>query len=382
RTPTVEEVRALASWVTQTTSGEVFSTNHLASFYEPANAFAQTASGLLALSVAHIRPSVVLWFRPEVIETISWGGDPRKEATHPELSGRIHPRKSFETWRETVRQQATPWLRSEIDTAAELRSALLGIVLRKSEELASLSSDLKVTNQSLERTNKELEAFSYSVSHDLRAPLRHIAGYAEILKEVSEGKLDEADRKFVDTIIESCEYAGKLVDNLLAFSQMGRAALTLIPVNMNLLMSEVRQEVGVEAEGRDVVWQIGEMPLVEADVMMLKLAVRNLLSNALKYSRSRPQTVIEVQCVIDRSEAVFSIRDNGVGFDMRYQDKLFGVFQRLHRWEDYEGTGIGLANVRRIVERHGGRAWAEGAVDHGATFYFTLPLAETSAARA
>lgn len=373
QTPEEQAVRDLAAWLFRRKE-PVFASAQLPRDYPPAEAFADRGSGLLAISISEFRPALVLWFRPEVIQTIRWGGDPRKSLSSGETTGRIDPRKSFETWRETVRQTATPWQQAELDAAGDLRSALQGLVLRRAEELAAVSTELRKTNEELERSNKELEAFSYSVSHDLRAPLRHIVGYAEILKEAAAEHLDERTRKCADTIIESSEYAGKLVDNLLSFSRMGRSALQSSRIDMASLAREVQQEVTRDNAERRLEWTVAELPVVEGDLMMLKLAVRNLFDNAVKYTRGRELATIDVGCQREEERYVFSVRDNGVGFDMRYQDKLFGVFQRLHRWEEYEGTGIGLANVRRIIERHGGRTWAEGVVNQGATFFFSLPV--------
>lgn len=372
RTPDEEQVRALATWLFREQKKDVFHTDALADAFPPAQQFSADASGLLAVSVSKLHPTAVLWFRPEVIETIRWGGDPRK-GVEP-TTGRLHPRKSFETWSQTVRGKAVPWLSSEVEGAGELRTAVLGIVLRKAEEMAAL-------NVELQRSNRELEAFSYSVSHDLRAPLRHIVGYAELLKECASDKLAPGELKHCDTIIESSVYAGKLVDNLLAYSRMGRAALDRTKVDLNTLVREVRADVMAGFPGRKVCWAVAPLPTVEGDLMMLRLAVQNLFSNAVKYTKTRAEAAIEVGCHTDAGAHTFHVRDNGVGFDMRYRDKLFGVFQRLHRWEDFEGTGIGLANVRRIVERHGGRAWAEGEVDRGATFYFTLPAPDNDEER-
>ena len=364
--PSEAQVRRLADWLFGERKRDVFHTNALAAEFSEAAAYPDVASGLLALSVSKLNPTMVLWFRPEVIETIRWGGDPRKPTDPGGVPGRLHPRKSFETWSQTVRNQAVPWLPSETEAAAELRNAVLGIVLSRAEEMAAL-------NVELQRSNKELEAFSYSVSHDLRAPLRHIVGYAEMLKESAAEKLTPGESKYANTIIESSVYAGQLVDALLSFSRMGRTALDRGRVEMGALVREVQRGVLTEFVGRNARWTVADLPAVEGDAMMLKLAVRNLLANALKYTKNRPEAQIEIGCRTEGDEYVFSVQDNGVGFDMRYRDKLFGVFQRLHRWEDFEGTGIGLANVRRIVERHGGRTWAEGEVDKGATFYFTLP---------
>jgi chemotaxis family two-component system sensor kinase Cph1 len=373
-TPAERAVRALYDWLSsREDADEVFSTEALAEIFPAADAFADRASGLLAISVSKKYASYILWFRPEVVRTVKWGGNPVK-AAQPDPAGgpdRLHPRQSFEIWKETLKGHALPWSISEIEAAKDLRSSVLGIVLRRAEELAAMSEELQ-------RSNKELEAFSYSVSHDLRAPFRHIVGYSNLLKNREGANLSDKGRHYVETIIEAAFSAGTLVDNLLAFSQMGRHALNKVSGDMNALVEEVRRKVlrDVPPE-RTVLWDIEPLGRAYADPAMLRLVIENLLSNAVKYTRGKPEAVIAMGRLPPRDgEAVYFVRDNGVGFDMAYVDKLFGVFQRLHRVEEFEGTGIGLANVRRIVERHGGRTWAEGNLGQGATFYFTLPLRE------
>ena len=378
-TPDAEQVLEIVDWLAQKTGDEVVATPSLASLIPAAKSFQDRACGMLAIAISKRQPNYLIWFRPEVVTTVQWAGDPRKtgEAVAGDL--RLDPRKSFEAWKETVAGRSTPWLQAELDTAAELRNAIVGIVLRKAEELAELTEELQ-------RSNKELEAFSYSVSHDLRAPFRHIVGYAELLRET--GATDDKTRRYINTIVESAQYAGKLVDNLLSFSHMGRASLAFHQVDMGALFEATREEFREETKQRLIAWKIGPLPVVYGDATMLRLVARNLLSNAVKYTGHREAAEIEVVCrLVDmavqrpgsehpegkRQEYEFSVRDNGVGFDMAYCDKLFGVFQRLHRIEEYEGTGIGLANVKRIIERHGGRVRAEGAVGRGATFYFTIP---------
>ena len=228
----------------------------------------------------------------------------------------------------------------------------------------------------LESANKELESFSYSVSHDLRAPLRHVSGFADLLLRKAGPQLDETARRYVQVIVDSARNAGRLVDDLLAFSRMGRSEMRSAPVDTARLVREVQQEISAEVDGRPIEWRIGELPDVSGDPAMLRLVWRNLLDNAVKYSRGREPAIIEVSGEVKDGEAVFAVRDNGAGFDMKYADKLFGVFQRLHKPDEYEGTGIGLANVRRIVHRHGGRTRAEGEVGRGACFSFTLPARE------
>jgi signal transduction histidine kinase len=232
---------------------------------------------------------------------------------------------------------------------------------------------LKQRLEELDAANRELESFSYSVSHDLRAPLRHITGFAMMLRESATSTLDGEGQRFLTTIVDAATRMGRLIDDLLAFSRVGRTQLARSPVDLNRLIQEAKQEVCADINGRAVSWQVQDLPTVKADPALLRLVFVNLLSNALKYSAKRPQTEIEVGVMPERDDTVVFVRDNGVGFDMQYAHKLFGVFQRLHSNDEFEGTGIGLANVRRIVQRHGGRTWAEGAINRGATFYVSLP---------
>lgn len=225
----------------------------------------------------------------------------------------------------------------------------------------------------LEAANKELEAFSYSVSHDLRAPLRHIEGFIEILRATQTNALDEEGQRHLRTIADSSRQMGKLIDDLLGFSRTARVELRKVHVNLNDIVQSVLHEMEPDMTGRDVQWKIGELPEVEGDPALLRQVIFNLLSNALKYTRTRPQARIEIGTTQTDNDIVIFVRDNGVGFDPRYAQKLFGVFQRLHRAAEFEGTGVGLANVRRIITRHGGRTWAESDVDEGATFFFSLP---------
>ena len=233
---------------------------------------------------------------------------------------------------------------------------------------------LQKSQEALRSANKELEAFSYSVSHDLRAPLRHVAGFVQLLQTKAQAQLDETGRRYLDVIAGAANKMGALIDDLLSFSRMGRAQMRLETVSLAALVDECRRELEPETRGRTLAWQVGELPDVTADRALLRQVVANLLGNAVKYTGKKPSARIEVTARRAGGDVVVCVRDDGAGFDMKYADKLFGVFQRLHTEAEFEGTGIGLANVRRIVARHGGRTWAEAAVDQGAAFYFTLPV--------
>jgi PAS domain S-box-containing protein len=245
---------------------------------------------------------------------------------------------------------------------------------RGEEEVRKLNHELGNRTTELEAINKELEAFAYSISHDLRAPLRHMIGFTELLQKNASAVVDEKGRRYMITILESAKRMGVLIDDLLAFSRIGRAETRETVVSLEQLVKEVQSEVWQETEGRNIAWRVGPLPELHGDRSMLRLALVNLISNAIKFTRANPQPEIEIGCTEKPKDGVVVfIKDNGVGFDMKYVNKLFGVFQRLHRTEEFEGTGIGLATVQRIIRRHGGQVWAEGVVGKGATFYLALP---------
>ncbi len=224
----------------------------------------------------------------------------------------------------------------------------------------------------LEAANKELEAFSYSVSHDLRAPLRAVSGFAGIVLEDFGPQLPEKGKDYLKRICNGGQRMGVLIDDLLAFARLSRQRVNRQSVDTNKLALNVLEELKAQLDGRQVEIKVGELPVCHGDPALLKQVWVNLISNAIKYTRGREPAIVEIDCAREKDENVFLVRDNGAGFDMQYANKLFGVFQRLHRNDEFEGTGVGLAIVQRIVHRHGGRVWADAAVNCGATFYFTL----------
>ena len=243
---------------------------------------------------------------------------------------------------------------------------------KRASELLIAIKNLKTAEGQLKESNDELESFSYSVSHDLRAPLRAINGYTKMLKAKYETELDPEANRLMNNIVSNANKMGQLIDDLLAFSRVGRKELVKMNIQMTDIVQSICNELRNEQGDRNIEFKINELWPARADNTAIKQVWQNLISNAIKYSRLKEKTVIEIGSEIKKEEIEYYIKDNGAGFDMRYADKLFGVFQRLHSYEDFEGTGIGLALVQRIITKHGGKAWGKGAVDKGATFYFTL----------
>lgn len=298
------------------------------------------------------------------------------------LQGIVH---SVQYTLSLVRKDGTQVKADVHGAAAEYngKAAIIGTLLdvtdrdRAEAEVRRLNAELE--QRVIERTaqlaaaNKELEAFSYSVSHDLRAPVRHINGYVGMLKEDAEDVLTAEHIKYLDVISKSAKHMGQLIEDLLNFSRMSRTDMTRQRINMGEVVAEAWRTVQPETKGRNISWKTGKFPEVTADAALLKMVWVNLLSNAVKYTRPRDPAEITAGSETQGDEFVFYVRDNGVGFNPQYSDKLFGVFQRLHKADQFEGTGIGLANVQRIIQRHGGRVWAESKLDEGAVFYFSLP---------
>jgi PAS domain S-box-containing protein len=284
--------------------------------------------------------------------------------------------KSHESLERRV-EERTLELKARKDEAETLNRAMINLL----QDLKETNLGLETAQEALHATNNELEAFSYSVSHDLRAPLRHIDGFVQLLLKREKGHLDETSARYLDTIAQSSGRMGQLIDDLLAFARTGRAELHQKPVASNELILEIMDEFSSQAKDRHLTWEIDDLPAVLADRNLLRQVWQNLIGNALKYTAPCTESHIEIGASHspdkkESSEIIFFVRDNGVGFDPQYKHKLFGVFQRLHRTDEFEGTGIGLATVRRIVHRHGGRVWAEGKIGEGATFYFTLKQAK------
>jgi light-regulated signal transduction histidine kinase (bacteriophytochrome) len=285
-----------------------------------------------------------------------------------------------------VRKDGTRFWGSVVITAMRnAQGELIGFskVTRDLTERKSAEERIQALNHNLEHhvaeltaANRELDAFTYSLAHDLRAPLRHIHGFATILMENFQEKADDEAKRLLGKILKSSKEMGVMVDDLLNFARLGRVELQRTRVDLAQMVEEVKRQLEPDMQGRSINWEVDALPTVSGDPALLRQVLVNLLSNAVKYTSKEPDAQIKVGSRNGGSEITMFVRDNGAGFEMQYAEKLFRVFQRLHRAEEFEGTGVGLANVRRIIERHGGRIWAEGAPGKGATFYFSLPAKE------
>jgi PAS domain S-box-containing protein len=305
-------------------------------------------------------PKALEEIRAELLETDRWEG----ELTRTKADGVQVTVASRWALRRDARNSPVAILETSNDISGRKR---------REEEIQALNRELANRSSALEASNKDLEAFAYSISHDLRAPLRHLAGFAELLRKSAAASLNEKSTHYITMIMQAANRMGTLIDDLLAFSRISRAESHNSIVNLEQIVQEAVAEVRQDASERKIAWTMDPLPAWYGDRSMLRLALVNLISDAVKFTRTRAQAEIAIGCTEHQEDqVVLFVRDNGVGFDMKYSNKLFGLFQRLHAQEDFEGTGVGLATVQRIVHRHGGRVWAEGMVDNGATFYFSL----------
>ncbi len=374
-TPDEKEVKRLIGWLRKNMTGDMFSTSCLSERYPNGESIKETASGLLAVSISSQPGNYALWFRPEILQTIDWAGDPSKPVQAVDTM-HLSPRRSFELWKQEVKLSSEPWTEYEKQAALEVRHAIMRVILRKSEEIAKKNEDLE--RRVIERTtqllatNKELEAFSYSVSHDLRAPLRSVDGYSQALLEESGDKLNEQEKTYLHYIREGSQRMGSLIEDLINLSRITRNEMLIMDVDLGAMAHELFQERKLGMPERQITLKAPGHLIVKGDSALLRIMLENLISNAWKFTQYKESAEVQFGLMKQGGKSVYFVKDNGAGFKNKYAHKIFGAFQRLHREEEFPGTGIGLATVQRVIHRHGGQIWAEGEVGQGATFYFTL----------
>ncbi len=369
-TPTEQEVRRLVAWLRVHADAEVFHTNSLARLYPEADSFKDVASGLIAISTTKVEGHHVLWFRPEVVQTVEWAGDPRKLGGEIGSSGVLNPRRSFELWREVVSLNSLPWKSWEINAARMLRDAIIAVVVRRAEELTRL-------NVELERSNSDLDSFAFITSHDLKEPLRGIHNYATFVLEDYADKLDADGKDKLQTLVNLSERLEDIVESLLQYSRLGRADLDVEPTDLNSVVAGVLALLKVTLAREAVEIRIPRpLPVVRCDRTQAELLFTNLITNAVKYNNKSAKWVeIGYKEPVDGADPrpVLYVEDNGIGIAEKHRHSIFRMFKRLHSRDKYGGgTGAGLAFAKKVAERHGGSIWLESTEGQGATFYFTL----------
>ncbi|HEY9881571.1 MAG TPA: ATP-binding protein [Leptolyngbyaceae cyanobacterium] len=376
KTPPEAFIHDLLDWLRDRFQDHLFVTDALAEQYSPAQAYLSTASGVMALSITKVQKNYVLWFRPEQVQYVTWAGNPDKfKQVETDGSLTIFPRKSFEAWKQLVEGHSQPWQPCEIDGAIELRSAIVGIILRKADELAAI-------NLELERSNSELDSFTYIASHDLKEPLRGIHNYSTFLLEDYAGQLDEDGINKLETLVRLSQRMEDLISALLRFSRLGRQELDLQPLDLNELVRTVSEVLHISNTDSNIEIRVPQaLPTVRGDRVLIEEVLTNLIGNGLKYNDcDRKWVEIGTADLLDPTSdetplQVIYVRDNGIGIRERHMDSIFRIFKRLHGPGKYGGgTGAGLTIVKKIVERHGGTIWVESLYGEGSTFYFTLPL--------
>ncbi len=366
-TPTEEELNFLVQWLYKNIDEEVFYTDSLAEIYPEADAYKNFASGLVAMAIS--RRNYILWFRPEVIQTVNWGGDPNNAYQTIKSEGglRLSPRKSFELWKEEVRLTSLPWKQVEINNVKELRRAIVNIVLRQAEELALLAQDL-------ERSNAELKRFAYIASHDLQEPLNHVSNYVQLLEMRYGDHLDEDAKEFIGFTVDGVSLMQTLIDDVLVYSKVdtqgSEFTVTDAGVALEKALTNLQRRISASNAQINI---IDSLPTLRADSTQLMQLFQNLIVNAIKFRSAAPLQV-DIRVERQEDEWLFSVQDNGIGIDPQYSDRIFVIFQRLHTRDEYPGTGMGLAICKKIIECHRGKIWVESELGKGATFYFTIPV--------
>ncbi len=374
KTPPETELPALWDWIKTEIQHNLFHTRSLSEIYPSAESFKAVASGLLGLKISN--QNYILWFRPEVLQTINWGGNPNKPlevAADGEM--RLSPRKSFERWQETVQGCSTAWKPCEIEIVTELRSLIVGIILSQADEMAKI-------NLELERSNIELDAFAYVASHDLKEPLRGIHNYSNFLMEDYADVLHEDGIAKLQTLVRLTQRMEDLINSLLHYSQLGRTELSRKQTNLNDLVRQSIDTLRISQPQQPIEFRTKSLPTIECDRTQVSELFINLIGNAIKYN-DRTEKWVEIGWLEsetgsgkDPSLYTFYVRDNGIGIPQQHLERVFQIFKRLHAQDEYGGgTGAGLTIVQKIVDRHGGKIWVESTPGEGSTFYFTLSAA-------
>lgn len=359
--PADEDIRELAEWLKKTTDESIYYTHRLSEIHSPAKKYKEIASGILSCTLNKELGEMIIWFKPEQITTVNWAGNPEKPVT-PDENGLLNlsPRKSFETWSQVVNNTSEKWRSEEISSVLRIREIIITDINKKANEI-------RLLNEKLQAAYEELDTFSYTISHDLRTPLTSIKTYTELL--LKNKSIDENGKKMLDRILHGANKMNFLIKEILNLARVGRSDIIFETVDMPSLLKEIETEVwnAFKADKTELV--LGELPDLKGDRTMIAQVFTNLIGNAVKYSSTVNQPKIEISGLVDGEETIYAIKDNGIGIDNRYYDRVFELFKRMDNVKDIDGTGVGLAIVKRVVERHDGRVWFDSKLNAGSTFY-------------
>jgi two-component system, chemotaxis family, sensor kinase Cph1 len=367
QTPSSPELDGLWQWLTQNVEDEVFTTATLPSIYPDAEKFKDVASGLLAISIS--QQSYILCFRPEVIQSVNWGGDPQPVYQVAATDGQVYmcPRKSFELWQETVKLHAIPWQAVEIESAIELRNAIVKIVLRQTEKLALLTTELA-------RSNAELKQFAHVASHDLQEPLNQVASYVQLLEARYGEELDLDAKEFIGYAVEGVKLMQTLIDDVLIYSKVDLLGIQWEPIDVETALNRALRHLHRLIDETGAIITSTPLPTIVADSTQLTQLFQNLIGNAIKFRKPGKIPQIQISATRVQDDWLFSVRDDGMGIDPSFFDRIFVIFQRLHTRDEYPGSGMGLTICKKIVECHRGKIWVRSELGQGATFSFTIPV--------
>ncbi len=362
QTPEREQIGSLVDWLKHHMEDRIYYTHQLPEVYQPAKAYSTVASGLLACTLSKELGELIIWLKPEQISTINWAGNPNKplEITEDGIMN-LSPRRSFDVWSQTVKYTSARWLPEEVSYVLKLREEVVYAINRQANEI-------RILNEKLKMAYEELDTFSFTISHDLRTPLSTIKNYSELLLE-SNNSLDDDARRILQKVIGGADKLNFLIKEVLNYSRVGRTEMEPVDLEMKQLIEDLKNDFVVAFNTHNLVFEVGNTPSVYGDRTMVTQVFSNLLNNAIKYSsRSNPPRVV-VEGKETNTEIVYSIKDNGVGIDLNYYNRIFDLFKRMDNVRGYEGTGVGLAIVKRIIDKHNARIWVESELGVGTIFY-------------
>ncbi|MEA5471107.1 ATP-binding protein [Spirulina sp. 06S082] len=364
--PQNPDLERLVNWLKNNIQETVFETNSLSCLYPESEEYKNIASGLLAISI--LPKNYICWFRPEFVQTVKWAGNPHNtvvEKVDSEGVVRLSPRGSFAVWKETVRFNSLVWKSCEIEAVKDLRSAIVNIALRQADEQAKLT-------QELERSNEDLEKFAYVASHDLQEPLNLVSSYVQLLEMRYRDRLDEDAKEFINFAVDGVTHMQTLIDDLLTYSRVGTQDKKFVKIEMEDIVNRACTNLQEKIQTNEVTIMRDRLPSVFGDRTQLIQVFQNLIGNAIKF-RKEEKPLVQIRVEENEDHYLFSVRDNGIGIELQFSDRIFTIFQRLHSRDEYPGTGIGLALCKKIIERHEGTIWFDSELGKGSTFYFTIP---------